>query len=229
MLNKLLTVKTSCHHGDSQFENQLEPAKLLTNYDMIEIDFVYHQGQFISSHDYDESIQKGSLLKDWIDFIIKEDKILWIDLKDDPVSIFLPQFSKLDIVALIYQLDQYKLIYDQLEEHVLISCQYHTIYEQLMNLDSSYTIIRDLPKDKFYVMDILIPDFLTSQAKLLMTPEITLDIGHSKIVAIDQQFFTDETLMDFINHCFDVIIVYTYKQTKYIQSEKHIIYQYDFN
>ena len=227
MLNKLLSVKTSCHHGNSDYENQLEPATRLKNYDMIEIDFVY-QNNYISSHDYDQ-ISKGSLLKDWIDFVIKNNKILWIDLKDDNISIFLPQFSKLNINELINQLNQYKLIYNNLEEYILISCQYHNIYEQLIALQSCYTIIRDLPKDTFYVMDILIPEFLTAQAKLLMAPEIILDVGDSKVVAIDQSFYTDESLLAFINECgANIIIVYTYDRLMTINTSKHIIYQYNF-
>ena len=35
MLNKLKSIHKSCHHGVKDFENQLEPAKSLTNYDIM--------------------------------------------------------------------------------------------------------------------------------------------------------------------------------------------------
>ena len=226
-MNKLLLAKVSCHHGMMGFENQLEPAKQLTDYDMIEIDFIYN-GQYISSHDYDEeSINKGSSLEGWIDFIMEKNKILWINLKDDNISIFLPQLSNLNIKELFNILDDCLLKYPSLNQHIIIGCQYHTIYEQLCH-NKNYIVIRDLPRDTFYVMDMLTPHFLSEEVKLLMQDEIVKDVGDAKIIAIDHRFFTN-TLTEFINHCTaHIIIIYTVDRSFNILTNKHIIYQYDY-
>ncbi len=226
MNDKLKKANKSCHHGKSSHQNQLEHVKTLIDYDIIEIDFVCYNNQYISSHDYDESsINKGNLLKDWIDFVMINDKILWIDLKDDHISIFLPQLSKLNVKLLIDELDTY----NNINQHIIISCQYHTIYEQLLNLSSSYTIMRDLPTDTFYIIDMLTPDFLMPHTKEFMMTEIMNDIGDASIIAIDQSFFTLDTLTLLINQCLaNIIIVYTLDHPIKIQTDKHIIYQYNY-
>lgn len=227
MDDKLKRAHKSCHHGKLGYENQLKYAQLLTDYDIIEIDFVYYNNQYVSSHDYEEeNINKGSLLKNWIDFVIENDKVLWIDLKDDNISVFLPQLSKLNVNALIDTLD--KLNYKNLDQFIIISCQYHNIYEQLLNL-SSYTIMRDLPKDILYVMDMLIPEFLNYHTKELIITEIENDVGDASIIAIDQQFFTVDELSIFVNQCLaKIIIIYTFESPIILKSDKHIIYQYNY-
>ena len=230
----LQKAKISCHHGPSHSHNELIPTiKLLENQneiDIIEIDFIYHNNQFISSHDYNKKlIKKGSELRIWIKHIIQLNKILWIDLKDCTSSIFFKQTSQCDVIALFNQLNEIELNEKHLKNHIIIGCQYTHIYNQLILNNNGYTIIQDLPHDQSYIFDQFIP---IKSIVNRITSDIMKTINiNNDIIAIDKSFFDEKQLIDFINFidC-DIIIIYNYHYNEVLSlfKNKKIIYQYDY-
>src|SRR5688572_13869861 len=96
------SINRSAHHGYINYENQLAPTlELFANHPhigLVEIDFIHHHGEFISSHDYDEeNIALGSTLEQWMEHIIRLNKMLWVDIKDTTLSILSSQFSEFDV------------------------------------------------------------------------------------------------------------------------------------
>src|SRR6478736_5707913 len=104
-------LNVSCHHGAANDENNLASCQqILDKYneiDVIEIDFIYYEGEFVSSHDYDNV--KGDKLEIWIDEIIKRNKVLCIDLKDSQLSFFINVLSKINIQHLYDKLNELHL------------------------------------------------------------------------------------------------------------------------
>jgi hypothetical protein len=218
----------SCHHGHGHKENHLESVKTLTqHYDIIEIDFVYMNNQYISAHDYDDDqIKQGSLLEEWIDFIMVNKKILWIDLKDLNINV-ITYSTTLNITALINILDLKSLKYPQLKEHILIGCQFINGYNQLVNTKHRYVVINDLPKDYMYALKTIIPSFCQSLINLLTSYVIQ---NQNEIIALDQSFFNKDRLEQFINDCTaSIIIVYNYNLNDEVpkSNKKHLIIQYN--
>lgn len=225
--------KISCHHGNIQFENQLKPVidLLKTNQiDIIEIDFVCYQNQYISSHDYTlDNITKGSTLEEWVDVIMKFNKILWIDLKDTTFGIFFNS-NRLDIPLLFNKLDLLKLKYPNLNQHILIGCQYVSSYQQLLSHDN-YTILTDLPQDYAYVLNYLTPFLFKSTLNDYIKTWIQ-NYTYGDIMALDKSFFNnlDEltTLLDTITA--SIVILYNFEKGDVIPNikGKHVIIQYNF-
>ena len=230
--------KISCHHGVSRFENQLTPVINLFNIhpqiDILEIDFVYYDKTYISSHDYELcNIVNGNPLSEWIHFIMKMNKILWIDLKDDNLSILNDTYSKIKLKALFHELSELQQKYNGLQDHVIIGCQYSHIYKKLLQIKTDFVIIRDLPEDVSYVIDACTPDFLKEITNYVN--QSLMDLTHnnkSGITAIDKSFFDSFTnLEEFIEKLkTDVVIVYNFDlcDNYQLKSDKHIIYQYNF-
>ena len=227
----MMNVRKSCHHGKSGYENQLLPVlSLLNDFDMIEVDFVCYQNQYISSHDYDLSnIEKGSTLEEWVELVMNHDKILWIDLKDETSSVFIPQMSELNMDRLFDLLDTLHETWDKLHKHIIIGCQYHQVYEYLTSFTHPFTILRDLPKDQMYVMDMIAPDYFKEMTHQMIIDQTKLEVGKAKMVAIDIQFFNETQLLDFIDICYaSTIILYNCPPNYMLQHHKHLIHQYDY-
>ncbi len=227
-MNEILKfAHVSCHHGATNDENKLSSAmKILDLYkeiDIIEIDFIYVNNQFISSHDYD-TIQ-GEPLEMWIDEIVKRDKILWIDLKDTSTSFFIKELSKLNIEHLYILLNNLSLKYKNLHHHLLIGCQYSHAYNLLSQ--NSFTIIRDLPRDTMYFLTEISPISIEK----IVIKSILEDIGDSNIIAIDRNFLTEEGLLFILNLIpSEIIIIYNYNKDESIPfvRNKYIIIQYNY-
>jgi len=225
---------TSCHHGSSIKPNQLIPALniLKNNIDIIEIDFIYYNNQYISAHDESE-VEHGSELSLWIDEIIKLDNILWIDLKDTQLSFFLNSYSTINVDYLFELLNKLHLKYKNLHQHILIGCQYSHVYQALMK-QSMFTIIRDLPRDSMYFLEALSPCQLfesISVSSIIDDVIMHHQYQTTSIIAIDRHFFTTNVLINLLNTIsFTIIILYNYNQDDevlYIRN-KHIIHQYNY-
>lgn len=232
MLNLLKFAHTSCHHGSQIIENNLNSTiNILKKHviDIIEIDFVFVDNQFISAHDYDD-VKNGSPLEDWIEEIMKRDLILWIDLKDSYTSFFINSLTRLSITHLFILLHKLQLKYKNLHLHIIIGCQYIHAYQELLK-QNIFTIIHDLPKDTMYFIENFIPNQYINSLQDIVTASILRDSENSEFVAIDRKFFTEQGLIEILNNInAKIIIVYNYNfndQLHYIKN-KHIIHQFNY-
>jgi len=231
----------SCHHGSQKLENNLlatiQVLNQYTNIDIIEIDFIFHNNEYISAHDV-EQVKYGSKLVEWVDEIMKRDKILWLDLKDTQLSFFINSYSSLNVDILFNILNNLNKKYKFLTQHILIGCQYIHVYEQLIK-QSKFTIIRDLPRDKIYVLDAITPNQYLTNLEDIVYNSIIEDCNNinnninniNNIIAIDKKFFTKEGLINLLKNInSNIIIVYNFQQTDEIPfiHNKKIIYQYDY-
>ena len=232
-------INTSAHHGCINHDNELLPALILLDDNpgigMVEIDFVYHNNTFISSHDYTyENMMKGSSLDEWIDNIIPLGKIIWIDIKDKIVSIPFSELITVDVAKLYEYLDELKIKYPNLNDHILLSCQYVNVQAELVRLNTGYTIVHDVPWDYAYVLKEIMP--LSVIKAYIHDNMIKYLKEKSGIVCIDQTFFETSTeLYDFVMKLKQkTIILYSYEKdddiidTSFKFPDKHIIYQYNF-
>ncbi len=219
----LTSCKRSAHHGYTNYENNLMMTLDCLHFhpeiDIVEIDFVYHHHDFLSSHDYsEENLKNASSLEEWVDHFIKLKKILWIDLKDVPSSIFFPSLSKLNINQLILKLNRLSLIYPLLNNYIMISCQFSHIYERLKMFNKHFMIMQDCPMDYYYILNYFTSLFNVNIIKTIDNP----------IIAIDKNFVQ---LDDFIEKSSaKTIIIYNYEigDSIPISNKKHLIYQYNY-
>lgn len=229
MLDLLRFAHISCHHGSQLLENHLKSTIDILNIhtiDIVEIDFVYINGEFISAHDYDD-IKNGSSLVAWIDEIMKRDLILWIDLKDHASSFFINALTRLSVSELFIILNQLHLKYKNLHLHILIGCQYMHAYKELVK-QNTFTIIHDLPRDTMYFMENFIPNTYLEE---LISASILNDASNSPLVAIDRRFFTEQGLLKILATInAKIIIIYNYNQGEYLHyiKNKHIIHQLNY-
>lgn len=229
-------INKSAHHGCINHQNQLKSTlELLVKYPeigIVEIDFVYHEFNFISSHDYtDENISLGSTLEEWLQHIIYMKKLLWIDIKDCILSILSDKFIEFDIIAFYKYLSKLEIEFPNLKDHLLISCQYSNTYEKLVKYNTDYIIVHDMPQDYAYALVKLRElDFIDS----LIHEKIQSALkGITGIVSLDKIFFNNvDEITKFINTLeTKTIIVYSYDlhDTNIpIVPGKHIIYQYNY-
>jgi hypothetical protein len=233
----LKNVNISCHHGKITKENQLYEAiniiKNNTEIDIIEIDFVCVNDEFISSHDYnDDMIKHGSILENWIHFIMLYNKILWIDLKDIIPSILI-NYSYINVELLYNKLNNMKKIYPNLNNHIIIGCQFQHGYNNLIkNNNNDYLIIKDTPSCSIYLIDFFTPACLKYILNDIAVDYIVKELNDEKYVAIDKRFINNtKTLIDIIDKIDAlVIIIYNYARDESILNikNKHIIYQYNY-
>lgn len=214
----------SAHHGYINKPNNLMYTLDLLNrnpdIDMVEIDFVYINNKYISSHSYEEEeVKNGSELEEWVEHIVKLKKVLWIDLKDTESSLFFPSLSKLNINKLILTLNKLTLIYPSLFNYILISCQYPHIYKKLKTFKHHFTIIQDCPAANYYLLNYFTSFFNT---------DIIKEIDNN-IIAIDKNFIPN--IPEFVNQINSYfIIIYNNDQDDliYVFNNKHVIYQYNY-
>ena len=231
----LSRAKISCHHGDIKAENQLLNAISIIHQhpdiDILEIDFVCINGEYVSSHDYDEeSISKGSTLEKWVQLIIKRGKILWIDLKDNLKSLVIPMLSQIDVPLLLDILGKLATKHKNLTDYLIIGCQYDHVYKQLIT-QHTYTIIRDLPLVDMYVLDKVcifggVSEFIINNIK---------EHIQNDVIALDRKFFaTNQDIVNLIETTmvgFAVtFIIYNFEKYEdpIVVPNKHIIHQYNY-
>jgi hypothetical protein len=231
-----VTIGPSAHHGYINFENQLAPTlELLTEHPeihIVEIDFIYHDGNFISSHDYsDENIALGSTIEEWVRCIINTDKTLWIDVKDSFFSIWSKKFIKFDTIAFYEHLSRLELEFPKLKNHILIGCQYKHTYKRLVKHNTGHRIIHDTPPDYAYVLNKVFGlSLIKSSIHNIILDELN---GVDGIVCLDRTFFdnTNELNIFIQSLTNSVIIIYSYDLTDFDLPNvegKHIIYQYNY-
>ncbi len=210
-----MDVITSAHHGFINYENQLDPIALLfetyPSIGIIEIDFVHTNNNFISSHDYsEENISKGSKLEQWVDSIMTHNKMLWIDIKDDNLSMISDQFSLFDVQAFYQCLQSLEAKYSNLKRHLLIGCQYTNTYNRLVANNIGYNIVHDQPQYMSYVLYDIFP---LCMIKSWIHKWILEDLqGTTGTVCLDRTFFSyTNEINEFISKLHhQTIIVYSY-------------------
>src|SRR4029078_394575 len=220
----LKVCRTSAHHGYINHENNLMQTLDLLHrnptIDIVEVDFVYHNKNYISSHDYsDDNINNGSSLEEWVEHLIKLKKVLWIDLKDTTTSVVFPSLSKLNVNKLILKLNNLSLFYPMLNKFIIISCQYNKIYNKLKMFNNHFTIMKDCPKDYYYLLNYFTTSFNDS----------IIDNIDNKVIAIDKNFIDD--IDNFIDQVpSTIIILYNYELDDIVptSNKKHLIYQYNY-
>lgn len=233
-MDKLVYI--SAHHGCINHENQLVPTlELFSKHPeigLVEIDFIYHNGKFISSHDHEENnIKQGSTLKKWAKHIIRLDKIMWIDIKDTTLSIVSEHFSQFDVKRFYQHLLELEKLFPTIRKHLLLSCQYTKTYENVVAFNPGFTIIHDMPQDYSYVLDTIMP--LALIKKFVHNTTLFQLEGVNNIICLDKIFFTDSReLSKFIEQLASkTIIVYSYELSEIdlpVVKDKHIIYQYNY-
>lgn len=251
MNNKL---KISCHHGDIDNPNQLFfTENLLENnnqIDICEIDFITFNKYIISTHDYDiKKIEKGSELHKWIDLvIIKFNKVLWIDIKENLDIQLNCAFDKFDTILFFKTLERLREIIiinkniDILKK-VWIGCQEKTVYNEIININNLFTthkkwkIIYDIPSVKSYIWQIITKpfalDFIVNNC--VYNEHIDMDLRTYKLISIDQSFFNSiDELVDFVNTINisknTMIVLYNFNPNVppiKVRPGIHIIMQYD--
>lgn len=247
------TASVSAHHGSINAENQLQPAlQVLEKYpeiDLIEIDFVYNTStqSFVSSHDYtDELMEKGSSLSEWIEAIIPLKKTLWIDIKDNPTTMFgwkiFSKFNTKKFSSLLFQEEaKWTKRGVNLYDHIIVGCQWEWLYQDIIKLfGKGVCIVHDLPYAPAYVGDIICGRMCESAVNESTQIIMLRDIKKSKnmkIVCIDHAFFNDvddlKNFLESLPDCVEQCILYSYKQGEpYPQNLANtnlkLIIQYDF-
>jgi len=240
--------KISAHHGCIDCENELEPTIELLNrcpeINMVEIDFVYVNEKFISSHDYEtESISRGSEMSVWFDRVLVLGKMIWIDIKESNWSILSDKFGKFDIDKFYLELEaqRAKLLRQdiQLERYVIISCQYDSVKDRLFAVNNHrYLLAHDLPFIGSYVAQVVAPSFLDQQLNSIVRESMENFINYLVcdqpfVVCLDMTFFNSSTdIMDFINKTkASIIIIYSMELSNPLfidNCDKHVLYQYNY-
>ena len=250
MQSQILKSKISAHHGLHTRENELIPAlNLLIKHpeiDMLEIDFVYDNGKFISAHDYeDETIALGSELCEWFNEVIPLHKMIWIDIKDSGWSILSENFSKfdLDIFFTLLRTEKNKFfdIGIQLENYIIISCQYDHLLDKIFSINNNeFLLAYDLPHVSSYVAKTITPacmDNIVDHFSQEYSEKILNDVTNGKcnIICLDMSFFMCVNdlimLLNKVNNV-SVVIIYSLELSDKITLSvpgKHIIVQYNFN
>lgn len=230
----------SSHHGYINYENQLAPMKgffqTYPDVEIVEIDFVYSNKNFVSSHDYTEAnIKLGSTLEVWIRYSVAHNKLMWIDVKDTMWSVISNKFSSFNVEEFYKTLDDISTRIPSTPSYILISCQYTNTYNRLVAQNiatsSKYIIIHDMPQDFAYVLNDFLP---LSVIKSYVHRKILEELKEvSGIVCLDRIFFSNTLeLTDFIVKLpHKNVIVYSYDLNATsipVVSGKQIIVQYDY-
>jgi hypothetical protein len=235
MARSLEVGSKSAHHGYINYENQLPPFKgffqRYPDVEIVEVDFVYSNGKFISAHDYTEATVKlGSELEEWIRYIVRHNKIMWIDVKDTMWSVISNRFSSFNVEAFYKTLDDISTRVPNVSSHVLISCQYTNTYNRLVAMRSNYTIIHDMPQDFAYALNDFLPRWLIKSYVQRAIVEALR--GVDGIVCLDSIFFSSTLeLNGFIQDLTQKrVIVYSYplNETNTPTSSKQIFVQFDY-
>lgn len=250
-------IRIAAHHGDYNHQNSLKHAKKVLDHhketiDMVEIDFVYHQGNFVSSHDHEtETILRGAYLIDWIRLVIfTYKKILWIDMKSNMFSLvsMITDWTKEESNALFKRLNKYhretlNKYKMNLKNYIMISSQYEPFkkrFTMLNNeLDKKWLLTMDFPYSNYYVWEYVLPNDLQSwNNESVQDKIIHFDFSDEGFISIDLKFFDYdiEYLFTLLKKngtikkgCY--ILLYPFKQDyEYrITSDKyHIIMMIDF-
>jgi hypothetical protein len=228
-MRKLKRAKLSAHHGCcSKPNNLILTLDLLERHpeiDMVEIDFICHHQNYISAHDYDDdTINHGSTLEEWVKYMMVCKKILWIDLKDHPISLISSTLSKLDIDILNQKLQSLLNQYPDMREYVIVSCQYRHI--NLSNCPC--LVIRDLPWDRYYLIKAVVPDIFINQMMESQMTEL-IDECDTDAIALDASYFSYLQLQRFLNHLSaKIVILYNYNPLDGVLNHSHLIIQSDY-
>lgn len=228
----------SAHHGDFKHQNELVHAlKLLDEFPSVkyvEIDFVCWNGNYISSHDYDENtIKNGATLKEWLIELVKRNVVLWMDVKDTNTTILGDIFSQIDGELLFCILKDVSktLLGIDLKEKIIISSQYVHAYERICRAnEDKYTIAHDLPNFYSYVMESM---KFNPLFKSKIQKDISIMLGSLRerdVACIDCSFF--ETKEELIQVCsktkVGLIILYSLNVLGEVRLRgKKVVYQHD--
>ncbi len=208
-------VRISAHHGDIKRPNELKAARRVCRQypevDCLEVDFVTFRGQIISSHDYDEqTIAQGSPLQDWLAFAASQQKVLWIDVKQNEWFYFNGMYGHFDVLLFFEVLRQARRAIWRRQQVdvtplVWIGCQNCALRESLQDANTDnkhpWQLVLDLPFVKSYVYKALLPSCMSSTLARLAEEEIlNSPYRRFKIISLDREFFaSEEDLVDFLH------------------------------
>ena len=237
----------SCHHGDIDHQNNIEAAVYILHdnpdIDIMEIDFVLYGKELISSHDYSaHSILNGATLLEWIELvIIKEKKVLWIDLKPKiDLSVFFWSIAKEEVNCLSILLDEACSRWGiWIRPYILMTSQDPTITHEIeQTLSRNYQIVADIPNMSSYVWQDILPFGLQGWLDDSVYDHFMnrYDFSRHPIVAIDKSFF-GHSVKRVLRFIYDssikegtTIIIYNFKVGAPIVRDPlyNIVMQYDF-
>ncbi len=201
--------RISNHHGDSHRENHLPSARAVIEahpeIDIVEIDFVSHNGQYVSMHDYSVlGLLEGSLLIDWVELVVVQHaRMLWIDVKPkwDIVSI-LCDTAEAETVSLMRHLDQLRVIYmarqqpRDLRHSVFLASQDATMshalrrFNSLLPQERRWCISEDVPFLGTYILQrVLSYGWQDTLNRAVQERFAHYDFSHATVVSIDALFF----------------------------------------
>jgi hypothetical protein len=199
--NKDQQLKISNHHGNLKNQNNLKDTKaIIERYggeiDIYEVDFVHDRGKIISSHDYEEGkIAMGSSLRRWIKLIIiQNQKVLWIDVKENLAIFISCGYGKFSTSALYDTLNgERKKIMDRggidIKPYIWIGCQEPDLHEDLFHARDGWTVILDMPRVTNYILQ-----YIPCIPKSYLRDKVCDESRHSDyrnydVITIDQSFF----------------------------------------
>jgi len=206
---------TCAHHGDYCRENNIPAAKIILSKNpeigIMEIDFIYDGGDFISAHDHNpEKLLQGQTLQEWIKFICVEKRlILYIDLKVNVDFSYVINCGKvtteLNSGKLYEILNEQRRYYIKkgidIAKYIWLACQDHTILLELDQLsnDKLWTVIADVPYTTYYILQYITPRCVMHLLENRIKSDYRNHLSQKSIVSIDNSFFTSfDSLLHFI-------------------------------
>lgn len=237
-------MKISCHSGNTKYKNNLsETIKILDKYpiiDMVDIDVLYKDNEFVVSHDYFDTNEKHSLVE-WIEVLIGYNKMIWLDLKDtfsSEISIVFTEFNFEEFEQLLQSLSKdYFQKGIKLSDYIILGIQCQGISRHIKLFDSlkQYIQVQDLPYIKYYMYKKIIPKRYHYRYNQYVQRKILEKIENvDNVIGLDSTFFNNEYELNYIINRIksNIIIVYFDKVFDYKiyenKTNKHIILQYDF-
>lgn len=251
--------RISNHHGDSQRENHLPSARAVLEahpeIDIVEIDFVCHNEQYISMHDYTAlGLLEGSHLTEWIDLVVvQRGLMLWVDLKPrwDLVSM-LCDTSEAETLCLMRYLDALRNSHltrmppRDIRHSVLLASQDYTLsralgrFNSLLPPDRRWCISEDVPFVGSYILQWVLPyGWQNTLNEAVRRRFAAYDFSHATVVSIDALFFEYDVALlgEFIRGNATLrpetwIILYSFDREKQahpitLDGYPHIITQYN--
>ena len=222
-------------HGNYNNQNNLiDSIQIFNKYsqiDMIEIDVINENDNFLVAHDYDNG--GGTELNIWIFNMIKLKKYIWLDIKDKNIL-----FTTFDII----KFDNYLSNLNQqinIKPWIYIGCQYKSLYYRLNECKfiKELNFIFDAIYAHHYVpkyLNIIEDKSYNKLIKQTILSDIYNNIFKTNIIALDITFFNDDdNIQKFIYEIplnYKYIIIYSLDNVKKFLSNDNqkIIYMLKF-
>jgi hypothetical protein len=243
------------HAGNADNENDLVSSLLVLDkfkdIDIVELDVVYVDGEFIIKHGHYDS--GGDTLSSFVYalFTYKPNICVWLDLKDRRRTVFLPiqpvfdcqKFDnclyilnkKINIKNRLFIGSIFHKLYDELRHCAFITKNISLVYDSVSALYYvPAEVVSEITFDKINISN----NFNSSFTETRIYDDIVRDRRNITNIAIDISFFANNNIIrDFIKKIVNLkkykcIILYPCCETNIIKIPRkkgvHIIYMYDF-